>query len=169
MMIGHLHHHIRSELSYYTCYFRLIGCSPPQHLSKVGGDLLWSTTANFRFIMTHNSNHKCCWLSRSCFHLDSGMELMSHCPFCSQHNIVFFFEDVCLSIQLIQDFYIYPSSCRVHFSGNTWYFTLSGFKLITMVRILLLKFYQCIIICVSIPKILDWSWGFTKCVEVERS
>ena len=38
MKVGCLHHHTRSESSYHTCYSRLIGCSPSQHLPKVGGD-----------------------------------------------------------------------------------------------------------------------------------
>ena len=51
MMVGCLHHHTGSESPYYTCYSRLIGCSPSQHPQKVGGDLWWSTTANFKFMV----------------------------------------------------------------------------------------------------------------------
>jgi hypothetical protein len=51
MKVGCPQHHNTSESFYFTSYSRLIGCSPSQHHSKVGGDLWWSTTANFRFMV----------------------------------------------------------------------------------------------------------------------
>jgi hypothetical protein len=152
MKVGCLHHRTRSESFYYTCYSRLIGCSPIQHLPKVGGDLWWSTTANFRFMVLSQPTAEITNVVNHQKIASTQIQVWNWClivPFVLNTALsstlkmfVFLF-----SLYKIFAFSLPLVQC---FSGNKWYLALSGFKLITMVRILLLKIHECIIICVSI-------------------